>query len=171
MMPALPSVLFFRRSEWSRIPYASSCGSTEDLADTGAAAMYCGAACASADRKQVGRRPQLPGGDCSGTKNSHGRCCQECVFDCLAHGSLSFFFSNMPHAGLCLVLFPWTRDPGQLRRTKCGGRCGEGTDAIGSRTRPGSAAGAAAGRSLDAAPQLPCGNRPYTQNSNSDDRK
>ena len=82
-------------------------------------------------------------------------------------------FSNTPYTGLCLLLFPWRHDPDQLRRTKSSDRCGEGTDAtgIGGKTRPGGAASAAAGRSLDAAPQLPCGNRPYAQNSNSNGRK
>jgi hypothetical protein len=70
-----------------------------------------------------------------------------------------------------LLLFPLWHDPGQLRRTKCGGRCGKGTDAIGGRTRLSSAARTAAGRSLDTAPQLPCGNRPCAQNSNSNNCK
>ena len=94
-MHPLPG-LFFRWSERPWVPDAATFGSGKDFAEAGAGAMHCGAARASANRKQVGGRLQLPGGNRSRAENSHGYCCQKRVFDCLAHGSFSFF-SNTPH--------------------------------------------------------------------------
>jgi hypothetical protein len=80
--------LFFRRSERPWVSNAPTGGSSKDLADASAAARLVGATCAFARRKQVGRRPQLPGGNRTRAQNSRGNCCKERIFKCLAHDSL-----------------------------------------------------------------------------------
>lgn len=99
-------------------------------------------------------RFQLPAETVPAQRTGRGHGYQKRVMDCFAPGPL-VLLAPRPMLRRCLLLFPRRRDPGKLRRTKCGGRGGKGTYAIGSRTRLRGAAGTTARKSLDAAPQLP----------------
>ena len=111
-MHPLPG-LFFRWSKRTWVPDAATFGSGKDFAEAAAGAMHCGAARASANRKQVGGRLQLPGGNRSRAENSRGYCCQKRVFDCLVHGFSPFQAKEqrMPKHPLPKLFFRWSERP------------------------------------------------------------
>jgi hypothetical protein len=82
------SKLFFRWSDRPWVPDASPSGPSKNLADARTVTRLGGSARARARGEQLGFHLQLPGGNRSRTKNSRGNCCQQHVFQCLAHDSL-----------------------------------------------------------------------------------